>query len=180
MNPPRIRPTIRLATAADLLAINAIYNHYVLHSTCTYQTEPSTLAEREAWFAARGLAHPITVAELNKEIVGWGSLSKFRDRAAYDRTVENAVYVRTDLHRRGIGSALLADLVNRATDLKHHVIMAVIDADQAGSISLHTRQGFEEVGRLKEVGRKFDRWLDAVYMQRTLCRSDDGVVQSVR
>jgi L-amino acid N-acyltransferase YncA len=161
-------PQIRLATPADLAAINAIYNRYVVHSTCTYQTEPTTDAEREAWFAARGLAHPVTVAETSGEILGWGSLSKFRERAAYDRTVENAVYVRHDQHRRGIGSALLVDLIERATALNHHVIMAVIDADQPGSISLHARHGFEEVGRLKEVGRKFDRWLNAVYMQRTI------------
>jgi GNAT superfamily N-acetyltransferase len=100
--------TIRLATAADLPAVNAIYNHYVRCSTCTYQTEPSTDAERAAWFAGRDAGHPVTVATIGNEVVGWGALSRFHPRAAYGRTVENAVYVHHERHRQGIGSALLA------------------------------------------------------------------------
>src|SRR5829696_2978660 len=95
-------PLIRLATAADLAAIDAIYNPYVLGSTCTYQTEPTTPAERAAWFAGRGPGHPVTVAELDGDVIGWASISRFRDRAAYDRTVENAVYVAPAHHRRGV------------------------------------------------------------------------------
>jgi phosphinothricin acetyltransferase len=159
---------LRLATAADLRAIDAIYNHYVLHSTCTYQEEPSTTEERAAWFAGHGPEHPVTVAELGGEVVGWGSLSRFHPRSAYRRTVENSVYVRHDLHRRGIGAVLLGDLVERAQELGHHTIMALIDADQAGSIAIHRRFGFEPVAHLREVGFKFGRWLDVVYMQRML------------
>jgi phosphinothricin acetyltransferase len=161
-------PSIRLATPDDLAAINAIYNYYVHSSTCTYQTEPSTLAERRAWFDSRDEKYPVTVAELDGELVGWASLSKFRDRSAYDWTVENAVYVRHDLHRRGIGSALLADSIERARALGHHAVIAVIDAEQLGSIALHVRQGFTKVAHLREVGRKFDRWLDVVYLQIVL------------
>ncbi len=157
--------TIRLATSVDLPAINAIYNHYVLTSTCTYQTEPTTDAERGMWFGKRGGQHPVTVAEMDGEIVGWASLSRFRERSAYDRTVENAVYVRHDLHRRGIGAVLLADSIERARAAGHHTIIAVIDAEQSGSIALHERQGFEHVGLLREAGYKFERWLDVVYMQ---------------
>lgn len=165
--PETIRPlTIRLATQADLAAINAIYNHYVLHSTCTYQEEPSTDDERAAWFAAHGPKHPITVAERAGEVLGWGSLSKFHPRSAYGRTVENSVYVRHDLHRQGLGSALLADLIDRAPALGHHTLMALIDADQAGSVAIHRKHGFEPVAHLKEVGYKFGRWLDVVYLQR--------------
>lgn len=164
-------PRIRLATPADLPAINAIYNHYVPRSTCTYQTEPTTDAERAAWFASHGPEHPITVAETEGEIVGWGSLSRFHARGAFARTVENAVYVRRDLHRRGIGSALLDDLVARARSLGHHVVIAVIDSEQRGSLDLHRRAGFTEVGRLREVGHKLGRWLDAVYLQRILADS---------
>src|SRR5438477_3224947 len=98
---------IRLASAADLADINAIYNHYVLHSTCTYQTEPETMEARRAWFEHHGARHPITVAEESGQIVGWGSLSRFHARAAYAQTVENSVYVDHRLHRRGIGRALL-------------------------------------------------------------------------
>ena len=105
---------IRPATEADLPAIHDLYNHYVLHSACTYQTEVEPLAVRQAWFAGRGPEHPVTVAELDGEVVGWGALSRFHPRSAYARTVENAVYVRHDRHRRGVGSALLADLIDRA------------------------------------------------------------------
>jgi L-amino acid N-acyltransferase YncA len=103
---------IRLAAAADLSAISEIYNYYVLRSTCTYQLQPETLADREARFAAHSPdKYPVTVAELDGQVGGWGSLSKFRDRAAYDPTVEASVYIRHDLHRRGLGRALLVDLI---------------------------------------------------------------------
>jgi L-amino acid N-acyltransferase len=161
-------PAIRLATESDLRAINDIYNHYVTRSTCTYQTEPETIEDRAKWFAAHGKAHPITVAERDGEIVGWASLSPFHRRAAYRHSVENSVYVRHDLHKQGIGSALLRELIDRASALEHHTIIALIDASQAGSIALHDRFGFTTVAHLKEVGYKFDRWLDVVYMQLML------------
>ena len=159
---------IRTATEADLAAVNAIYNHYVLASTCTYQEEPTTADERAAWFAAHDGAHPITVAESGGEVVAWGSLSRFHPRAAYRRTVEDSLYVRHDLHGRGIGSAVLADLLERATALGHRSVVGVISADQPASIALHLRHGFAECGRLREVGHKFGRWLDVVYLQRLL------------
>ena len=101
-------------------------------------------------------------------MVGWGSLSTFRARAAYDRTVEDSVYVRHDLQRRGIGGRLLDDLIARATSLGHRVIVAGIDREQAGSIALHEQRGFVQAGLLHEVGFKFDRWLDMVFMERLL------------
>ena len=84
---------VRPASEADLAAINDIYNHYVLHSTSTYQEEPETMEGRRRWFAQHGTAHPVIVAELNGEVVGWGSLSAYHPRSAYRRTVENSVYV---------------------------------------------------------------------------------------
>src|SRR5688500_13056965 len=113
--------TIRIATEADLPAISDIYNYYVLRSTCTYQLEPETLADRQAWFRGHSPdKYPVTVAEENGEIIGWGSLSKFRDRAAYDPTVEASVYIRHDRHRRGIGRAILIDLIERARQIGFH------------------------------------------------------------
>jgi L-amino acid N-acyltransferase YncA len=156
---------IRAATAADLAAINDIYNHYVHHSTCTYQEEPETIEARQTWFVAHGESHPVTVAIGGDEIVGWGSLSPFHPRSAYRRTVENSVYVRHTHHRRGIGRALLADLIDRARAIGHHAIIAGIDAEQPGSIALHAALGFREVGHLREVGFKFDRWLHVRYLQ---------------
>ena len=159
---------IRLATVADLDRINEIYNHYVLHSTCTYQTEPEPIEGRRKWFEAHGERHPVTVAEEDGRVVGWGSLSCFHARAAYGRTVENSVYVDPALHRRGIGRLLLVDLIERAQDLGHHTIVALIDAEQLPSIAIHEKLGFETVGRLKEVGYKFDRWLHVIHMQKLL------------
>src|SRR5262249_28675419 len=85
---------IRVATIDDLAAINDIYNHYVLHSTCTFQTEPETPERRRAWFSEHDSQHPVTVLERDGAVVGWGSVSRFRNRAAYDRTVEDSLYVR--------------------------------------------------------------------------------------
>lgn len=161
-------PSIRAATLGDLAAIDAIYNHYVLASTCTYQYEPTTPDERLTWFRARGPEHPVTVATEAGEVVGWASLSSFRERAAYRFSVENAVYVRHDLHRRGIGTRLLADLVERAARLGHRTIVAGISAEQAASIELHRKAGFVDAGLVRDVGFKFDRWLDLLFMQRLL------------
>ena len=159
---------IRLATPADLERINEIYNHFVLHSTCTYQEDPETAAARRAWFDAHGPAHPATVAELDGEVVGWGALSRFRERSAYRFSVENSVYVDQAHHNRGVGSLLLADLVDRARTLGYRVIVAGIDADQPGSVALHSKCGFVHAGRLPNVGFKFGKWLDVIYMVKNL------------
>src|SRR5690349_15730002 len=134
---------IRAARVEDLAAINDIYNHFVLCSTCTYQTEPETMEARRAWFEAHGEKHPVTVAVEAGEVVGWGSLSAFHKRAAYGRTVENSVYVHHRHHRKGIGRALLADLIERAAALGHHTIIAGVDAEQEASVALHGALGFE-------------------------------------
>ena len=159
---------IRLATADDLAAVNDIYNWYVPRSTCTYQEEPETMEARRAWFAHHGPRHPVTVAQLDGEIVGWGSLSDYRERSAYRFTCENSVYVRHDTQGRGIGTALLADLIARARALDYRTIIAGADAEQTASIALHRKFGFVECGRQIRVGFKFGRWLDVVFMQLML------------
>ena len=162
-------PTIiRAATETDLAAINDIYNHYVFHSSCTYQEEPEPLESRRAWFRHHGVAHPVIIAETDGEVIGWGSLSAFHPRSAYRRTVENSVYVHHGHHQRGVGSLLLQELIAQARALKHHAIIAGIDSEQAGSVALHAKFKFQEVGRLKQVGFKFDRWLDVIYMELIL------------
>jgi len=161
--------SIRLATAADLPAICEIYNYYILRSTCTYQLQPETLADREAWFANHPPEkHPVTVAELDGQVAGWGSLSKFRDRAAYDPTVEASVYIRHDLHRRGLGKALLTDLIERARQIGFHSLIGGASADQTASVALQESLGFTRVALFKQVGYKFDQWLDVVFMQLML------------
>ncbi len=159
---------IRIAGPDDLPAINAIYNHYVAISTCTYQVVPSTEQERRQWYDAHDALHPITVAEVDGQIVAWGSLSCFHPRAAYDRTVEDSVYVHHQWQRKGIGRAILADLISRARELGHHTVIGIISGDQIASVEIHRALGFQEAGYLKEVGFKFGRWLDVVYMQLML------------
>ncbi len=159
---------IRAATAEDLAAINDIYNHYVIHSTTTYDVEPNSAVERARWFAEHGTAHPVTVAVRDGEVLGFGSLSRFRTRFAYRHSVEDSVFVRHDRFRQGIGSAILEDLIARASALGHHTVIGGIDAEQEPSIALHARHGFAEIARFKEVGHKFGRWLDVVFMQRML------------
>ena len=161
-------PQIRLATEADLPIINDIYNHYVLNSTCTYQLEPERMEDRLKWFAAHGVKHPVTVVEVEGKVVGWGSLSQFHRRAAYANTVENSIYIHHEQRRKGLGSALLADQIRRAREIGHHTILAIIDSDQPGSIGLHQKYGFAKAAHLRQLGFKFNRWLDVVYMQLLL------------
>jgi len=162
------RLDIRLARQTDLEAIREIYNYYIANSTCTYQVTPETAAERQAWFDHHDDKHPVMVAESDGEIVGWSSLSPFHPRPAYRGTVENSVYVRHGRERQGIGAAMLDDLIERARTLGYHTIIASIDAEQTASVALHARFGFEEVAHLREVGFKFGRLLDVVYMQLML------------
>jgi phosphinothricin acetyltransferase len=162
--------SIRLATADDAVAINDIYNWYVPRSTCTYQEEPEPIESRQRWLAAhlKNPRHPVTVAVIAGEVVGWGSLSDYRERSAYRFTCESSVYVRHDMHGRGIGKAIVADLIERAKALDYRSIIAGADAEQSVSIALHKKFGFIECGRQIKVGYKFDRWLDVVFMQLEL------------
>jgi L-amino acid N-acyltransferase YncA len=161
-------PQLRSATRADLPAINAIYNHYVLHSNCTYQTVPTTEQEREAWFDAHGEKHPVIVAEQDEAVIGWGSLSRFHLRQAYDHSVEDSIYLHHEHCGRGLGAAFLKELLRRAKELGHHTVLGGIDSSQAASIALHEKFGFVKVSHLKEVGFKDGRWLDVVWMQMML------------
>lgn len=160
---------LRPAKLADLPAINAIYNHYVLTSTATYQTMPLSGEARSDWFTGRDLTrHPVTVVEQAGEILAWGSLSPFGQREAFAGTAENSIYVHPDHHRKGHGRRLLLDQLERAKAVGHHTIIAAISSEQAASIALHLGHGFREAGRLQECGWKFDQWLDLVYLQYLL------------
>ena len=162
---------IRPATERDLTAINDIYNHFVLQSTCTYQEEPETMEDRRRWFGRHGEKHPVIVAAEDGRVAGWGSLSPYHARSAYRFTVENSVYVHHELHRHGIGSLLLGELIVHARNLGHRSIIAGIDGQQPASVALHRKFHFEKVGHLKEVGFKFGRWLDVIYMELILSAS---------
>ena len=159
---------IRPATEADLQAISDIYNHYVLHDTCTFQIEPETIESRRDWFAAHGERHPVIVAEGRSGVIGWGSLSKFRERAAYDRTVEPSVYLDHRHLGRGLGRVLLVELIDHARRLGYHTVIGGTCSEKTASIKLQAALGFQPVARLREVGFKFGRWLDVEYMQLML------------
>jgi L-amino acid N-acyltransferase YncA len=162
-------PTTRLATEADADAIRTIYNAEVSGSTVTFDLVPRTHEDQIAWLAAHGGAHPATVATDDAgEVLGFGSLSPWRDRPAYSTSVEDSVYVRTDQRGRGLGRLLLADLVERATAHGFHAVFARIVGGHEASIALHVNLGFEVAGVEREVGRKFGRWLDVVVLQRIL------------
>lgn len=162
--------TIRLATAADLPAIDAIYDHYVRTSTCTYQEEPDHPDVRRAWFAAHGERYPVTVIERAGEVLGWASLSPWKERSGYRYTVELSVYLRDDVRGHGLGRRLLADLVERATALGYHAILGGASSEQAASIRMHESLGFTRVAHFLETGFKFGQWLDVVYHEKQLGR----------
>jgi len=157
-----------LARAGDAEAIRAIYNLEVTGSTVTFDLVPRSLAEQRAWLAEHAGVHPAVVAELDGEVVGFGSLAPYRNRPAYATTVEDSVYVRGDRRGTGCGRAILGELVRLATVHGFHAMMARIVGGHEASIGLHTACGFELVGIEREVGRKFGRWLDVVLMQRLL------------
>jgi L-amino acid N-acyltransferase len=165
--------TTRLATVDDAEAIRAIYNLEVTTSTVTFDLVPRTLADQRRWLTDRSGAHAAVVAVDENDVVGFGSLSPYRDRPAYSTTVEDSVYVRRDCQQRGIGKMLLGALVRTATAHGFHTVIARIVGGHDASVAVHQSAGFEVVGTEREVGRKFGQWLDVIVMQRLL----DGPVR---
>ncbi len=162
-------PILRLAAESDLPTINEISNYYVLRSTCTDQLKPESTADRLAWFREHPPEkYPVTVVEIDDDIVGWGSLSKWRPRAAMAPTGEATVYIRHDSHRRGLGKMILCDLIERASPIGFHSLIGSVSADQPASIALQESVGFQPVAHLTEVGHKFGQWLDLKYLQLML------------
>ncbi len=159
---------VRSATVEDAPAVLEIYNHEVLTSTVTFDLVPRTLAEQESWITDRSGAHVVLVVEDDGEVVGFGALSQYRERAGYATTVEDSVYVHEDHRGKGVGRLLLAELVERATAHGFHALMAKVVGDHQASINLHAAAGFDVVGHEREVGRKFGRWLDVVLLERLL------------
>jgi phosphinothricin acetyltransferase len=158
------------ATDADLPAVLAIYNDVIRTSTAIYREEPATLEERQAWNETRKKnGYPLLVARTDDAAVaGFATFGDFRAWPGYRFTVEHSVHVADGLRGRGTGTALMRVLLERGAILGKHVMVAGVDADNTGSIRMHERLGFEQTGRLKQVGWKFDRWLDLVFMQRWL------------
>jgi L-amino acid N-acyltransferase YncA len=167
-------PGPRPATPADLGAIHAIYAHHVLHGLASFEEAPPSPGEMRRRYdeiVERGL--PYLVVELEGELAGYGYCAPYRARSAYRYALEDSVYVRPDMVGRGIGRAILGELIGRSAGLGYRQLVAVIgDSANTASIALHAGQGFLRVGTLRSVGFKFGRWVDSVIMQRPLGQGD--------
>ena len=160
---------VRDAREEDLAGVLAIYNDVIATTTAIFRDEPATLEDRREWWQARAAqGYPVLVAIEDDAVVGFASFGDFRAWPGYRYTVEHSVHVRADRRGSGVGQALMRPLIARARTLGKHVMMAGVDADNAGSIRFHERLGFERVGHLREVGFKFGRRLDLVFLQRLL------------
>ena len=159
---------LRLARPEDAEATRAIYNTEVTGSTVTFDLVPRSIDDRLAWLDQRSGAMAVVVAEIDGQVVGFASLSPYRDRPAYATTVEDSVYVNADFRGQGVARALLAEILDIASTRGFHAVMARIVGGHDASIGLHNSLGFEIVGTEREVGRKFGKWLDVVIMQRML------------
>lgn len=163
-------PLIRPATESDVPAIAIIYNHYVLHSTSTFETEPPGIPElNRRRIETQSCGFPYLIAEKESAVAGYAYASPYRTRPAYRFSVEDSIYIHPYFARRGLGRLLLAELIERCAARGSRQMIAVIgDRANTASIRLHTGFGFRNVGYLEAVGRKFDRWIDTVLMQRAL------------
>lgn len=159
---------IRPAEPGDNAAIAAIWNHEVLHTSATTDTEPRTPEAQRAWLAAHGRRHPVVVAVEAAEVVAFGVLSPYRAKPAYAWTAENSVYVRDGWRGKGLGGQVLDRLLALAGEHGHRSVIARITASNESSLLLHERRGFLRVGHERQVALKHGIWLDVVTLQRIL------------
>ncbi len=162
---------IRKASLKDLKGITEIYNHAILNTVATFDTEIKTVKEQKRWFEEHGPKNPILVAEIDKEIVGFASLSKYSTRCAYSDTAEISFYVKEEYQGAGIGKQLMKEIVKKGEKAGLHAIIARITEGNKHSIHLHESVGFEHVGILREVGHKFGKRLD-VYLMEKIYKGD--------
>ena len=161
---------LRDATLNDISAITAIYNHAVLHTTAIWNYATVDEQNRVDWLQQRqAQGYPVLVAvNMADEVLGYASFGDWRPFDGYQHTVEHSVYVKQGQQGAGIGKALMLELIMRARQLGKHVMVAAVDADNLPSIRLHQALGFQQVGLMPQVGRKFERWLDLVWLQLIL------------
>jgi phosphinothricin acetyltransferase len=161
---------VRAAAPGDLPGVLAIYNEVIATSTAVYALEPTTLAERTAWYEGRrAVGYPVLVAAEGEAVLGFSSFADWRGAwPGYRYTVEHSVHVGADQRGKGIGRQLVEALFPLAAQMRKHVMIGGIDADNAASIRFHQRLGFVQVAHFKEVGHKFGRWLDLIFMQRMI------------
>jgi L-amino acid N-acyltransferase len=161
---------LRDAEHRDADALAAIYNDAVLNTTAIWNDAPVDSANRVAWLdARRSSGYPVIVAvDADDQVLGYASFGDWRPFDGFRHTVEHSVYVRSGQRGRGIGRVLMTALIERARLIGKHVMVAAIEAGNAGSIGLHEKLGFESTGTLRQVGTKFGDWLDLTFMQLVL------------
>lgn len=170
---PDTAGVIRAVTEADAAAIAAIYAHHVAHGVASFDMAAPSLDENLAKIRhITGAGWPFLVADRGGAVVGYAYATQFRDRQAYALTCENSIYIHPEHLGQGIGRALLDRLIAEAEAFGFRQMIAVIGGGEPASVALHTAAGFAAAGRMKSVGRKFGRWLDTVYMQRSLGAGD--------
>ena len=157
---------VRKATLGDLNAITGIYNEAILTTDATFDTEPKTVAEQRVWFLNHGPRRPILVAEADSAVVGWASLSEWSGRCAYADTAEISIYIKQEFRGKRIGKRLMDAIIAQGEKAELHTIIARIISGNGVSIHLHECAGFEHIGIMREVGRKFGRLLDVCLMQK--------------
>ncbi len=160
---------IRDAAEADLPAIAAIYNHLVRESTAVWTVALSDAEDRRQWWRERlARSYPVLVAEAGGQVLGYASFSDWRARDGYRATVEHSVHVAEAARGRGVGRALMAELIDRARRLGKHAMVGAVEAENAASLALHAALGFRIAGTHRQVGQKFGRWLDLTWMELLL------------
>ncbi|MAZ48757.1 MAG: GNAT family N-acetyltransferase [Halobacteriovoraceae bacterium] len=160
--------SIRPATQEDYQAILDVYNWAVSDTVATFDTEIKSLPIHLSFFKDFELGYPMHVLTQDKKVIGFALVKAFSDRKAYARTCELAIYIKPGFHRKGYGMTLMKSILGAAKDFNQKVILSKIESETVASLELHRKLGFEEVGTLKRVGYKFDRWLDVTIMQKLL------------
>ena len=160
---------IRQATTEDISTITEIYNHAVVHTTAIWNDEMVTTKNREQWLLAKQqIGYPVLVICDDEQVMGYATFGNWRDFDGYKFTVEHSVYVHPQHHKKGLGLKLLEALILEAKKLNKHVMVAGIEAQNIGSVKLHQKLGFKEVGTFKQVGFKFNQWLDLTFFELKL------------
>lgn len=157
--------TVRKAEIRDLRAIVEIYNQAVLHTTATFDTAAKTVEEQRVWFDHHGPKFPILVAEEDKQVLGWASVSEYSDRCAYSGTAEASIYITEARQHQGLGRQLSEAILKAAKEAKLHTVILKIASENDASIKLAKSLGFKTIGVMQEVGKKFGRMLDVTIMQ---------------
>ena len=163
---------IRDATLDDLDSITEIYNEAILTTTATFDLEPKTVDDQTRWFEQHGERYPVIVATIDGEVVGWSSITRWRERCAYDDTGETSFYVKHEHRGKGVGRALKAAIIAAAEKLGYHSLIAGVAEGSEASLHLNKSFGFEVIGTFKDVGYKFGKRLDVTYLQKILTQGE--------